>query len=151
VLCTIGPDGSARPVPVCFALGESAAATCLYTPLDDKPKRVADPRRLARVRDIEARAEVTLLVDRWDEDWSRLAWLRLDGIASLLEPGESSESAEHATPAAEHAAAAAALRARYPQYDGHDLAHRPLIRVVLTGSVYWDAQEAVAARRRVIP
>jgi coenzyme F420-0:L-glutamate ligase / coenzyme F420-1:gamma-L-glutamate ligase len=139
VLCTVAPDGTPRPVPVCFALledgGGGGGGPRLYTPLDAKPKRVADPRLLARVRDIADRPEVTLLVDRWDEDWDLLGWLRLHGIASLLEPaGEGSAAGE---PAAEHAAAVSALLNRYPQYASHNLPTRPIIRVVLIRAVSW--------------
>ena len=134
VLCTIAPDGSPRPVPVCFAPifvegGAGDAALRIYTPLDDKPKRAADPHMLARVRDLLARPEVTLLVDRWDEDWTRLAWLRLHGTATLIEPGSGQGS--------EHAAAVAALRERYVQYAGHDLSTRPVIRIDVARARSW--------------
>ena len=72
---------------------------------------------MARIRDIERRAEVTFLVDHWDEDWQHLAWLRCDGRASLTADG------------AERATALDALRAKYPQYATHDLESRPLIRI----------------------
>ena len=118
VLATIAPDGRPRLVPICFVLAGDAPT--LYTPIDDKPKRDDDPLALARVRDIVADPRVTVLVDRWDEDWTRLAWLRGEGRATLLEPG--------AAPA-EHAAAVAALREKYPQYATHRLDERPLIRI----------------------
>ena len=73
----------ARLVPCCFALVESATGSVIYTPIDDKPKASTDPRSLARVRDIERDPRVTLLVDRWDEEWARLAWVRIDGLASI--------------------------------------------------------------------
>ena len=77
VLATIAPDGRPRLVPICFVVdGEPPT---LYTPIDDKPKRSDDPLALARVRDIAADPRVTILVDRWDEDWTRLAWLRVEG------------------------------------------------------------------------
>ncbi len=75
-LATLGPAGRPRLVPICFVL--DPGSDLLFTPLDDKPKRTADPRRLARVRDIAERPAVGVLVDRWDEDWSRLAWGRRD-------------------------------------------------------------------------
>ena len=99
-------------MPICFALVGHA----LYSPIDEKPK-TSDPRSLARIRDIERRAEVTVLVDRWDEDWDRLAWLRCDGRANLTDDP------------AERTAAIDALRAKYPQYGSHDLESRPLIRI----------------------
>ena len=134
VLCTIAPDGSPRPVPACFALAEADdGSTRLYTPLDEKPKRVADPHFLARVHDIAARPEVTLLADRWEEDWDNLAWIRLDGRAMLLEPGPDQWSGE------EHASAVAALRSRYAQYSAHDLNGRPIIRVDLISARSWGS------------
>jgi PPOX class probable F420-dependent enzyme len=123
-LATIDPSGRPRPVPVCFVvLGDVA-----YTPLDEKPKRDADPRALARVRDVLADPRVTMLADRWDEDWGRLAWIRLRGTAALLEPGPGG---------AEHARAVAALRAKYPQYGSHALEGRPVIRIAIDGVAAW--------------
>ncbi len=126
VLATIAPGGRPRLVPICFVVDPERPV--VYTPLDDKPKRVDDVRELARVRDILERPAVTLLVDRWDEDWSRLAWLRLGGTAALLEPGADPD---------EHAGATAALRMKYPQYAGHRLEARPLIRIGIADVTSW--------------
>lgn len=126
-LATIAPDGVPRLVPVCFAFAD-VAAHAIYTPLDDKPKRAADPRDLARVRDILARPDVSLLVDRWSEDWLQLGWLRILGRASVLEPDDAP---------GEHRAAVAALRARYPQYAGHHLEDRPIIRIAVVATRSW--------------
>jgi PPOX class probable F420-dependent enzyme len=128
-LATIAPDGVPRLVPVCFALVE-AGEPVIYTPLDDKPKRAVDPRNLARVRDILARPDVSILVERWSEDWSQLGWLRILGRASLLEPDEAP---------AEHGAAVAALRARYPQYADHRLEDRPIIRIAVVATRSWGS------------
>ena len=78
-LGTIAEDGRPRLVPICFVLD----GDMLYTPIDEKPKETADPRQLARIRDIERRADVTVLIDRWDEDWHHLAWLRSVGAIAL--------------------------------------------------------------------
>jgi PPOX class probable F420-dependent enzyme len=129
VLATIAPDGHPRLVPICFVV--SSELPILYTPIDDKPKRTDDPFALARVRDIVADPRVTILVDRWDEDWTRLAWLRVEGRAALL-----------AAPLGpEHANAVAALRAKYPQYGSHRLEERPLLRVELEQVVGWGLPE----------
>jgi PPOX class probable F420-dependent enzyme len=120
-LGTIAEDGRPRLVPICFVLGGDV----LFTPIDEKPKQTADPRSLARIRDIERRADVTVLIDRWDEDWHHLAWLRIDGRADLAEDP------------AERAHAIAALRAKYPQYAAHDLEHRPLIRIAIERVRSW--------------
>jgi len=126
VLATIAPDGHPRLVPICFVV--SGEPPILYTPIDDKPKRTEDPRALARVRDIATDPRVTVLVDRWDEDWTQLAWLRSDGRASLIHPGIG---------AREHSETVTALRARYPQYATHRLEERPLIRISLERVVSW--------------
>lgn len=132
ILATTAPDGRARLVPVCYALTDRVdriGRPVIYTPIDEKPKRTDDPHAVARVRDLFVLPEVTLIVDRWDEDWSRLAWLRLYGSGELLEPQTHEIS--------EHAAAVAALRARYAQYATHDLATRPIIRIGIERVVSW--------------
>ena len=123
-LATIAEDGRPRLVPICFVLHGDV----LFTPIDEKPK-TADLRSLARLRDIERRADVTVLIDRWDEDWNHLAWLRIDGRATLTDDP------------AERASAIAALRAKYPQYaaDPRHLADAPLIVVEPTQMVRWGS------------
>jgi PPOX class probable F420-dependent enzyme len=103
----------------------------MYSAIDEKPKSVADPHDLARVRDIGTRPRVAVLVDRWDEDWSRLAWLRLEGVATLLEPADESDG--------EHSLAVGLLRERYPQYATHDLETRPVIRIAIDRVSGWSA------------
>ena len=122
VLVTIDPSGLPRPVPICHVVLDGV----VFTPLDEKPKASADPLALARVRDIEARPDVVLLVDRWSEDWSTLAWLRVYGRASVVPPASDG-----------HAAAVAALREKYPQYAGHRLEDRPVIRIDPVRSRSW--------------
>jgi PPOX class probable F420-dependent enzyme len=130
-LATIAPSGRARLVPICFVVGADAldGRPRLYSPLDDKPKAVADPRGLARVRDLLARPTATLLVDHWSEDWDRLGWLRLEATGDLLEPRGSG--------AAEHDGAVAALRVKYPQYAEHRLEARPILRFSVDRAVSW--------------
>ena len=130
VLATVAPDGQPRLVPVCFVLDPQHPI--VYSPLDDKPKRIDDVRDLARVRDILARPEVSLLVDRWEEDWAKLAWLRLGGTATLLEPEPGDD--------AEHSGATAALRVKYPQYASHRLEANPLIRIAIDTATAWGVE-----------
>ena len=105
----------------------------LYMPLDEKPKRDADPRQLARVRDLLVLPQATLLVDHWDEDWTRLGWVRLYGTGELLEP----EPRE----VEEHAAAVAALRDKYPQYADQGIHVRPIVRFSIDRVVAWGTLE----------
>lgn len=138
ILGTIGRDGTPRLVPICYALSPHAqTAAVLYTPLDEKPKVSGDVRTLARARDIERRADVTLLFDHWDEDWSSLGWLRLRGTGSLM--------AAHGAAADEHGDAVRALRSRYPQYVSHAIEAAPLIAIKLTSVTSWGSLDDTAA------
>lgn len=128
VLATIAPDGRPRLVPICFVLDPTRPI--LWTPLDDKPKATDDPTQLARVRDVLVDPRVSVLVDRWDEDWARLAWVRCHGTASIVE-------AEGR--AAEHGAAVAMLRAKHLRYGSHRLEDRPIIRIAIERTVSWGA------------
>jgi PPOX class probable F420-dependent enzyme len=123
-LATIDPHGRPRLVPICHVVDDDGV---VWSPLDDKPKAVDDVRGLARVRDVLRRPEVALLVQRWSEDWTELAWLRLAGRAALVEPAD--------VPGA----VVIALRRRYPQYADHDLEHRPMLRMVVERATRWAA------------
>ena len=79
-LATTDPDGRTNVVPICFALEDDV----LYSAVDEKPKRTKRLRRLANIR---ARPTVTVLVDHYEEDWSRLWWIRLRGDARVEEKG----------------------------------------------------------------
>lgn len=159
VLATITGDGRARLVPICYWTADepdAAGRTLIYSALDEKPKSGSDPHELARVRDIVARPQVSLLIDRWDEDWASLRWLRLEGSASLLEPdregeagggsgsgegshGPADSSRTTGAGSREHAAAVAGLRRRYRQYRDQDLENRPMLRVAVERVVSWSA------------
>jgi PPOX class probable F420-dependent enzyme len=125
-LATIDADGRPRLVPICFVvIGE-----VVWSPIDEKPKSVYDPGSLARVRDIAVRPEVALLADRWSEDWSALAWVRLAGRASLVKPGETPGDVIDA------------LRAKYPQYRDQRLEDRPTLRIEIESTSSWRAAPA---------
>src|SRR5918992_77352 len=82
-----------RVLPVVFAVWEGA----VWSAIDRKPKRSAEP---ARVRRLRRRPEAALLVDRYDDDWSRLEWGEGRGLVSIEPVGPALE----------------ALAGRYPPY-----------------------------------
>lgn len=97
-------------VPVCFAERDGS----IYIVIDEKPKTTT---RLRRLRNIEHNPQAALVLDRYTEDWSQLAWVMLRGRADTLHDGD------------EHSAAIAALREKYPQYREMALDDRPVIRL----------------------
>jgi PPOX class probable F420-dependent enzyme len=77
-LATVGADGRPHVVPICFALDGDT----LFTAVDEKPKATRALRRLAN---IEANPRVEIVIDHWDEDWTQLWWVRLAGVARVVE------------------------------------------------------------------
>jgi PPOX class probable F420-dependent enzyme len=108
-------------VPVCFAFNGER----FYSPLDEKPKRV-DASDLRRVRNIQARGEAVLLLDRYDDDWSQLGYVLVHCRAELLAPAD-----------AHQAEALQLLRERYPQYRAMDLESRPVIALTPRDVASW--------------
>ena len=80
---------------------------------------------MKRIRNILENPAVAVTVDRWDEDWTRLAWIMLRGAAEILADGT------------EHDRAQAMLLGRYPQYRTMDLAPLPVIAVRIQRVLSW--------------
>jgi len=94
-------DARGRPlvVPICYAFDGEAVDSAI----DAKPKRTTG-RGLRRIRNIEENPSVALVVDQYDEDWTRLSYVIVEGRAALLTGGEV------------FGRAVDLLRAKYPQY-----------------------------------
>ena len=113
-LATLEADGRPHLVPIVFALEGST----LYSAVDAKPKR---SRVLRRIENARQRPDVTVLVDHYEEDWSRLWWIQLPGRARVLDEGAEGERA------------IAALGAKYSQYE----AEPPGLPVLAVDIVHW--------------
>lgn len=120
-LGTIGRGGVPHLVPFCFVLEDDV----LYFAVDRKPKRSVT---LQRLRNVALDPRVSVLVDHYENDWSRLWWIRLDGRARTLDPNEEAERA------------LALLGAKYAQYR---LAPPPgpVVKVDLERWTGWAASE----------
>ncbi|MEU6996707.1 TIGR03668 family PPOX class F420-dependent oxidoreductase [Nonomuraea sp. NPDC046570] len=79
-LATVGGDGVPHLVPVTFAVRGGQVVMAV----DHKPKTTHNLRRLRNIRE---NPRVALLADRYDEDWTRLWWVRADGTAVVYEGG----------------------------------------------------------------
>ncbi|HWO40525.1 MAG TPA: TIGR03668 family PPOX class F420-dependent oxidoreductase [Candidatus Eisenbacteria bacterium] len=107
-------DAKGRPlvVPICFAFDGKE----FFSPIDEKPKN-SPPQKLRRMRNIEENPAVALVIDRYDEDWKKLAYVLVFGTARVL----SSRS--------RHRQAVALLRRKYRQYRSMALEDRPMIAI----------------------
>ena len=124
-LATADASGQPHVIPIVFATDGQR----LYTPVDEKPKRVA-PSRLKRVRNLLVNPQVAVVVDEYDEDWTRLAWVLVTGQGEIVEAGEA------------HALGLRLLQAKYPQYDVMPLEHRLLIVVTPVRVTGWGALDS---------
>ncbi|MBE1537396.1 PPOX class probable F420-dependent enzyme [Actinomadura algeriensis] len=118
-LATVGEDGRPHLVPVTFAVHRGA----VHIAVDHKPKGTRDLRRLANVR---ANPRVALLADYYDDDWTRLWWVRADGHAHVVEePGHMREPVR-------------LLAARYRQYRENP-PEGPVITITIDRLTGWAA------------
>ena len=85
-LGTVRRDGGPHVVPICFVITNDV----VYSAVDDKPKR---HRHLQRISNVTATGAASLLIDEYDEDWSRLWWVRLDGRARVVDDTAEAERA----------------------------------------------------------
>ena len=116
-------DADRRPhvIPICLVWDGSV----FYSAIDHKPKRVAR-NRLARLRNIQQTPHVALLIDQYDEDWTRLWYVLVRGEAELVSSPEESKRAIQL------------LRAKYPQYDASMLDDdAPVLRITPVRVVAW--------------
>jgi len=119
-LATADGDGVPHVVPVTFAV----LGGTVVTVVDGKPKSTM---RLKRLANIAANPAVALVVDHFDEDWSTLWWVRVDGMAHVLAEGP------------DHEAGVAALRAKYAQYREGVATDGPLVVIDVRRVTGWSA------------
>jgi PPOX class probable F420-dependent enzyme len=115
-LATVRPDGAPHLVPIVFAV----VGDVIYSAVDAKPKRHT---RLQRLANIAHEPRVSVLVDRYDDDWTALWWVRADGVAQELPSSP---------------AAVDALAAKYPQYRAAPPAG-PFLEIHVRGWSAWSA------------
>lgn len=110
-----------RVLPVTFALAGSA----VWSVVDDKPKRRAEP---ARVRYLRRRPRAALCIDHYEGDWSKLAWVQILGTVEVLSTADAPVAID-------------ALTARYVQYLNRP-PPGPLLRLEPERCVHWRAASA---------
>jgi PPOX class probable F420-dependent enzyme len=109
-LATADSAGQPLVIPICFAFDGKD----FFSPIDEKPKRIS-PQKLKRLRNIEENSQVSLVIDRWDEDWRKLAYILVSGKARIVLSGQ------------RHRKAVSLLRRKYRQYRSMAIEQRPMI------------------------
>jgi len=89
-------DGGPRVLPVTFAVSGGR----IWSAIDQKPKRAGEP---ARVRFLRRDPRAALTVDRYSDDWDRLAWVQVLGTVRVLDVSDGAQGL-------------AALSGKYEQY-----------------------------------
>jgi PPOX class probable F420-dependent enzyme len=119
-LATVDRGGLPHAVPVVFAL----VGNTIYWAVDQKPKSSRD---LKRLRNIEANPNVQLVADHYEEDWSRLWWVRVTGHARTIVEND------------EAARALDALAQKYPQYLA-EAPSGPVVAIDVTRVSSWEGE-----------
>ena len=120
-LATASAAGEPHVVPVCFVFDGKH----VYSAIDSKPKRVAAA-RLRRLQNLRENPRAGLVVDFYDEDWTRLRYILVTGSAEILETGHDREQALNL------------LREKYPQYHAmREYGQGPVIRLTPERIVSW--------------
>ena len=121
-LATADKFGHPHVIPICFVFDGKD----FYSPIDEKPKRTA-PQKLKRLRNIRETPQVALVIDRYDEDWTKLGYVLVFGTARILSRGE------------KHRNAVRLLRRKYRQYRSMTIQERPMIIVRPSRVISWGA------------
>jgi PPOX class probable F420-dependent enzyme len=122
-LATLDDKNQPHIVPICFVYD----GKLFYTAVDRKPKRVSGE-RLVRLQNIRAVPRIALLIDEYDDDWTKLWYILIRGKAKLI-PKSAPEERAHAI---------RKLRAKYPQYAQGMLADdAPIIRITPERTTFW--------------
>jgi len=117
-LATVDALGQPLVIPICFAFDGKE----FFSPIDEKPKRTT---RLQRLRNIAENPKVSLIIDRYTEDWRRLAYLLIRGSAKIL------------LRCARHRRGVHLLRRKYPQYRSMAINDRPMIVIIPKQLTSW--------------
>ena len=117
---TAEPSGQPHVVPICYAVSDDT----MYFTIDEKRKQPTN-KPLKRIRNIQKNPQVALVVDRYEDDWTQLGWVMVQGKAALLDDGE------------EHTKAQRLLKDRYPQLERMQLTDLPVLAVRIKRVVCW--------------
>ncbi len=121
-MATVDKSGKPLVLPICYAYD----GNCIYTPIDKKPKRTS-AMKLKRIKNIVTNPNVSLVIDRYYEDWTRIAYIVIHGTAEVLDRGE------------EYLESLRILSERYRQYKRMKLSQLglPVIKITPNRFISW--------------
>ena len=119
-LATADARGQPLVIPICFVYDGKE----FFSPIDEKPKRTT---RLKRLRNLQENPKLSLVIDRYNEDWRRLAYVLITGEGKVLFRGN------------KHRRAVRLLRRKYSQYRDMVIQVRPLIVVIPRKVKIWGS------------
>jgi PPOX class probable F420-dependent enzyme len=111
-------EGGPRVLPVTFAVAEGR----IWSAIDQKPKRTAEP---ARLRFLRRDRRAALTADHYSDDWEELAWVQVLGRVSIVKLEDGRSGLE-------------ALSAKYQQY-GAEAPPGPLLALDPQRYLCWRA------------
>jgi|TARA_B100000809_G_C15127836_1_gene527047 PPOX class probable F420-dependent enzyme len=103
-LATMNVDGSPHQVPIVYVWHNGR----FWSPIDGKPKQKT---QLTRIDNLIANPKASLLIDRYDDDWSLLWWIRADLEVTVMRLTEAGPEALKALNLVKKK-----LEDKYPQY-----------------------------------
>ena len=117
-------DAGAHPhvIPICFVV----TGNTVYFSIDEKPKKQSGA-PLKRIANIRENPFVAVVADHYDDDWSRLGWVMIQGRAEILASGE------------EHDRAQASLQARYRQLQAMGIEALPVVAIRIEHAASWGS------------
>ena len=118
-LATASKRSQPHVIPICYAFDGKH----FYSPIDEKPKRTT---KLKRLTNIASNPNVALVIDHYEEDWRKLAYVLIFGTARLHYSGKI------------YRQAVALLQRKYPQYRRMAIAERPMIVITAKKTVSWS-------------
>jgi PPOX class probable F420-dependent enzyme len=117
-LATADKAGQPHVIPICFVFD----GKYFYSPIDEKPKRTTNLKRLKNIRD---NPQVALIIDHYEEDWRKLGYMLVFGKARILQSG------------VQHQNGVQLLRRKYRQYHHMAIQERLIIMIAPKRIVSW--------------
>jgi len=125
-LATVDQNGHPYVVPICYVYD----GRFIFFVLDQKPKKVK-LLELKRVRNIIINPQVSLVIDKYYEDWQKLGFVTILGEANLLKNGK------------EHDRVILMLKDKYIQYRAMDINYNPIIKITVSKIIPWGYLDSI--------